>query len=243
MSESAMESTTSKANGIAPPVSGQKRQFTDEFKNGLVARVKKGEVAGAVAAEYKLSGSVLRRWVAAAKGVNKGKPIRRKVVPGIRGVTVGPDGRKGYSDEFKVRAVRRLEKGEPATQLAKALGINDSMLYNWSKKFGAAKGKVPRKGTDPRFTDAFKRNIVQRYRNGEKPEDIAKEQRVDKSTIYYWASAEKKAAERAPATASASPAHPQKAAVSYLNHALSAKSEQVRVALITLALASLKGEM
>src|SRR5258708_6485860 len=50
--------------GKMPPVrDGQKRKFSLEFKKGLVARVKAGEVAQEIAGQYGISRSVLGRWL------------------------------------------------------------------------------------------------------------------------------------------------------------------------------------
>jgi transposase len=44
-------------------------------------------------------------------------------------------GRRVYSKEFKAEAVVLAEKREkPITQVAKDLGINDSMLHTWMKR-------------------------------------------------------------------------------------------------------------
>jgi transposase-like protein len=247
MSESATESPISKANGIGPPLSGQKRNFTDEFKRGIVARVKKGEVASKVASEYQLSGSVLRRWMANEVKAKKGKPLRgggqRKP---LNGVSVGPTGKKAYTEEFQRRAVKRLGAGESAIKLAKELKIHNSMLYSWAKKFGVRltlKKSEPRAGADPRFTDQFKANIVKRYRNGEAASKISKQEGIKEGRIYYWAAQEPRESEEGAAPRATGPAIGFKAAISYLKHSLNAKSERVRVALVTLALASLEGEL
>ena len=43
--------------------------------------------------------------------------------------------RKKYTKEFKLEAVRQVvEKGRPATQVAKRLGINESMLHQWKRR-------------------------------------------------------------------------------------------------------------
>lgn len=46
--------------------------------------------------------------------------------------------RQRFSREFKLEAVRLLEKsGKPATQLAMELGIARNKLYQWQKELGA----------------------------------------------------------------------------------------------------------
>ncbi len=43
--------------------------------------------------------------------------------------------RKKYTKEFKLEAVRQVvEKSRPATQVAKSLGINESMLHQWKRR-------------------------------------------------------------------------------------------------------------
>jgi transposase-like protein len=188
----------SKANGAMPPplVAGKKRQFSAEFMSGVVARIKKGEAASSVGEEYQITPSVIRRWVKAAGGKAKqSKPLvaarkylKRGAAPRKQvGVTVGDTGRKTYTEDFQRRAAKRLQAGESPIKLAASLGIHNSLLYNWAKKFDVA--PTGHKG-DPRFTKEFKRDIIKRFRNGERAEDLAKEQKVDKSTLYYWASRE-----------------------------------------------------
>jgi transposase len=42
-----------------------------------------------------------------------------------------------YAEEFKRDAVRLVEmSGKPKTQIARELGISDSALYRWLKKYG-----------------------------------------------------------------------------------------------------------
>jgi transposase len=55
---------------------------------------------------------------------------------------VNPDRkRQTFSKEFKLEAVRLLERGEkPAEQLALELGIRRNMLYKWQKQL-AGKGE------------------------------------------------------------------------------------------------------
>lgn len=43
--------------------------------------------------------------------------------------------RKAYSKEFKESAVRMVtEQGRKASEIARDLGINEQMLYNWKRK-------------------------------------------------------------------------------------------------------------
>jgi transposase len=48
------------------------------------------------------------------------------------------------SNEFKLEAVRLAEQdGMSVCQVARDLGISDSVLYDWVKKFGVRPGAVP----------------------------------------------------------------------------------------------------
>ena len=43
---------------------------------------------------------------------------------------------KQYSAEFKMEAVRRIEKtGEPAAKVASELGVNKNTMYGWVKRY------------------------------------------------------------------------------------------------------------
>jgi transposase-like protein len=241
MSEQTSESTASKANGIGPPVAGKKRQFSDDYKRGVVARVKKGEAANAVADELRISGSVVRRWVVEAKGSKKS---------GRKGVSFGPGGRTVYSDDFRRAAVKRLDAGESATELADELKIHNSMLYNWKRKLEPKHERAPAaKSGSQKYSAKLKTAALKRYHAGERAADIAKDLKLPKHAVYDWESREKKLAataatsQDAPKAATVGAGHGGKATVSYLKHALTAKSERVRVALITLALATLEGEL
>lgn len=61
-----------------------------------------------------------------------------------------------YSDEFKKEAVRQaLESGKPKSQVARDLGISDSLLYGWINKFDEAKSK----GVTPKEFDDEKAEL------------------------------------------------------------------------------------
>jgi transposase len=48
--------------------------------------------------------------------------------------------RKKYSDEFKQEAVRlAVETDKPKSQIARELGIGESLLYSWIDKYDEAK--------------------------------------------------------------------------------------------------------
>ncbi len=48
--------------------------------------------------------------------------------------------RKKYPVEFKIEAVKRLENrgARTATEVAEALGVAESQLYEWRKKYGSS---------------------------------------------------------------------------------------------------------
>ena len=49
-----------------------------------------------------------------------------------------------HTNEFKLEAVRLAEQeGMSAAQVARDLGISDSVLYDWIKKFGTRSAETP----------------------------------------------------------------------------------------------------
>jgi len=66
-----------------------------------------------------------------------------------------------YSQEFKLRALARLERTENVSQLAQELGIDRELLYRWEHRFrtggeAALKrtGRPPRSGEVVRATES-----------------------------------------------------------------------------------------
>lgn len=59
--------------------------------------------------------------------------------------------RKSFSREFKLEAVRLLERGEkPAADLARELGIKRNQLYKWQQQLTAqGEGAFPGRGRRP----------------------------------------------------------------------------------------------
>ena len=49
--------------------------------------------------------------------------------------------RKHYSEEFRQEALRILEKGRTATQLARELGLSTWSLCQWKKRYGVGKNR------------------------------------------------------------------------------------------------------
>lgn len=49
---------------------------------------------------------------------------------------------KTHSLETKLSALSRLEAGEPATRIAKSIGVTPGAIYYWKQQFPAAKQTV-----------------------------------------------------------------------------------------------------
>jgi transposase-like protein len=181
MNESAAEGASSLKTNGAHAVPGKKRLFTEEFKRAAVQRVKKGEAVSAVSEGADIHASILRRWV------KQGGPSGVKAAK-AKGVSVGPSGRKSYSEPFQRAAVARLKKGEGAQVIAEDLKIHNSMLYGWRDKFA---GKKATKGPVERHTDEFKRAAVKRVRAGETAEAVSRDLDVSSSGLHYWLNSKK----------------------------------------------------
>ena len=55
----------------------------------------------------------------------------------------GKGGRKAYSKEFKLEAVRMLEAGDRSgTQIEHDLGIGNGQVYKWRKELAASGGRA-----------------------------------------------------------------------------------------------------
>ena len=60
--------------------------------------------------------------------------------------------RRSYDEDFKRNAVKVLiDSNKPVTTVAEHLGVNQSMLHKWKKKFGKdySTGKDPSIGAQP----------------------------------------------------------------------------------------------
>lgn len=59
----------------------------------------------------------------------------------------GEQGRRFFSAEFKLEAVRRAEErradGVPLTQIARELGVTDDLLRGWRRQLAARDGAPP----------------------------------------------------------------------------------------------------
>lgn len=59
----------------------------------------------------------------------------------------GEKGRRFFSAEFKLEAIRRAEErradGVPLTQIARELGVTDDLLRSWRRQFAAHDGAPP----------------------------------------------------------------------------------------------------
>jgi len=85
-----------------------------------------------------------------------------------------------YSDEFKKEAVRQtFESGKSKSQIARDLGISDSLLYGWINKFDEAKSK----GITPKELDDEKAEIRQlKAENKQLQEEI---ELLKKASAYF----------------------------------------------------------
>lgn len=85
--------------------------------------------------------------------------------------------RKSFTREFKLEAVRLLERGErPAAELARELGINRNQLYKWREQL-AARGEpavFPGSGRRTRDKDAEIARLKQELKRVEEERDILK---------------------------------------------------------------------
>jgi transposase-like protein len=230
MSESTSESRSARSNGIGPPVSGQRRQFTDDYKRAVIARVKKGESAWSVATELNISGSVVKRWVdkGVAKPKKSTKPAKSAAV--LKGVSVGATGRKSYSEEFQRAAVKRWQSGkDKVDDLCDELKIHSSQLYSWKEKFGTK--RVAKASISP-YTDEFKRKAVMQMGKGKSSQAISAELGISNSSLHLWANQERKGAHGDTARESPAPAvanaHGVKDAISFLKHAKTEMHEALR---------------
>ena len=44
--------------------------------------------------------------------------------------------RKHFSEEQIVTALKRVDRGESAAEVSRAIGINQQTIYNWKNKYG-----------------------------------------------------------------------------------------------------------
>ena len=70
--------------------------------------------------------------------------------------------RKRFTKEFKLEAVRLLNKGDrPAAELARELGINRNQLYTWQDEV-AGRGEAAFPGQGPPASGCLARYLEQR---------------------------------------------------------------------------------
>lgn len=85
--------------------------------------------------------------------------------------------RKSFSREFKLEAVRLLERGDkPAAEIARELGIKRNQLYKWQEQL-AAKGEdaaFPGHGRRTHDKDAEIARLKQELKRVEEERDILK---------------------------------------------------------------------
>lgn len=93
-------------------------KYTDEFKRAAVARLV-NERPVDIVKDLGIAKSLLRGWKAKFSQPKGGEPLR-----------------KAYTDDFKRKAVQRVEKGERIKDVSEELGIHTSMVSQWRKRFG-----------------------------------------------------------------------------------------------------------
>ena len=91
--------------------------------------------------------------------------------------------RKSYTKEFKLEAVRLLEKGnKPATELARELGVARNKLYKWKEEVAALGGDAfPGSGRPVNDKDA---EIARLKRDLER---VTEERDILKKAAQYFA--------------------------------------------------------
>ena len=62
-----------------------------------------------------------------------------------------------YSTEFKIKVIRRYEKGEPIRELCQELNISQSTLYHWGKQYCTIQTKT--RSYTPAEFDAITRRL------------------------------------------------------------------------------------
>lgn len=97
-------------------------RYSDEYRRAALARLTNETVEG-VAKDLTISPTLIRRW---KKSMDKPKSAidRRK-----------------YTEEFKQKAVARVNAGETAQKVADELKISSGMLSNWRKGKGLKRKK------------------------------------------------------------------------------------------------------
>jgi len=110
------------------------------------------------------------------------------------------DGRK-FSDEIKLDALQRLDKGETKASIAKALGVGLTTLRMWSRKSNLGKVKiddVAKEGTEQKidnesehkkeqkFSLEMKVKVIDRINSGEDITVVAKSSNVSEVTVEAW---------------------------------------------------------
>lgn len=94
-------------------------------------------------------------WEARKNGPKAGPADKNDAValPASAVKSVGSDGRKSYTEEFKLAAVKRYMDAEPpipVNTVARETGVHFTLLGNWIKKYGAMRtGKNSREEEAP----------------------------------------------------------------------------------------------
>lgn len=158
--------------------------YTDEFKRAAVARLA-NEKRIDVAKDLGVSDTLIGTW---KRRIDSGEPLTQT-------------DRKHYDDNFKLKAVARLDK-EMAKDVSQELGIHPTILSDWKRAFQAgrlpaptggksatpAKAKPATNGAQRRrhYTDEFKRGIVQMIERGASAQKVAKRHRLHSGMVSNW---------------------------------------------------------
>jgi len=105
-----------------------------------------------------------------------------------------------FDADFKAKAVVRFleakHNGTQITQLAKELGVNDSVLYAWAQKAKEANKaggkktakKIPKPAQQERreYSIELKEQAITMHRTGVSIPDVARELQVPYVNVHYW---------------------------------------------------------
>jgi len=95
--------------------------------------------------------------------------------------------RKKYTAEFKAAAVARVEAGEKAADVHKALGLSNSMVTKWMRQAKENPPKKARGNTAPgKYTPEVRATAMARVRAGESQADVQRAMKLGKGMLSYW---------------------------------------------------------
>lgn len=93
--------------------------------------------------------------------------------------------KKTYTREFKEQAVKMAQTlGKPKTQIARELGIADSLLYNWIERYGVL-------AHDEKKSTAHDNEKAESQRLRRELARVTEERDILKKAVAYFAKASK----------------------------------------------------